>query len=323
MNASTRWQEAHSRLRQASQKAGAERILVNTWVYVSSVKIAIDMIKDLSTSEGISVMNKTVGEAMSAQIGAPVFVMELQNLLYADSNLGTSAQYIPATTTPPPAIFCQPYQAPNHSTVTHDGDDLGSVQKINVGMSFKIMCNTRAKIMGNGSNFVVCQRDGTYSSLGRWCQECEAGKIVNTDVCLACDTGKFNNGISVTCNDCPENTYANTFGQTACTACPVGTVTMNSWKGAKSMQECSCIEGSAGISADCQTCPVGKYSVRPGLSVCTQCAENRSTPAMGASSKESCLCVPGLSLNVTSCAFPLFCLRLSLAFLCASLTMSK
>jgi hypothetical protein len=36
--------------------------------------------------------------------------MELQDLLYAESNLGTTAQYIPPTTSPPPAIFCPPYQ---------------------------------------------------------------------------------------------------------------------------------------------------------------------------------------------------------------------
>jgi|LauGreDrversion2_3_1035106.scaffolds.fasta_scaffold438683_1 hypothetical protein len=31
------------------------------------------MIKDLSTSEGASIVNKTVGDAISAQIGAPSY----------------------------------------------------------------------------------------------------------------------------------------------------------------------------------------------------------------------------------------------------------
>ena len=58
-------------------------------------------------------------------------------------------------------------QAPNHSTATFDGDGFVDDQMISVGMTAKIKCNERAKIMGNGSDFVVCRRDGTYSSLGR------------------------------------------------------------------------------------------------------------------------------------------------------------
>ena len=40
----------------------------------------------------------------------------------------------------------------------------------------------------------------------------------------------------------------------------------------------------------------------------------RSTAAMGARSKDNCVCVPGLSLNATSCAFSLFCLVSFLRF---------
>ena len=58
-------------------------------------------------------------------------------------------------------------QAPNHSSVTLDGDDFEDVNMMSAGMTAKIKCNERAKIMGNGSDFVVCQGDGTYSSLGR------------------------------------------------------------------------------------------------------------------------------------------------------------
>ena len=58
-------------------------------------------------------------------------------------------------------------QAPNHSKVTLDGDDFEHVKMLSVGMTVQIKCNERAKIMGNGSDFVVCQGDGTYSSLGR------------------------------------------------------------------------------------------------------------------------------------------------------------
>ena len=154
----------------------------------------------------------------------------------------------------------------------------------------------------------------------RWCEVCEAGKIGITDACVACEPGKFNDGISRTCDNCPQDTYANSSGQTACTACPAGERTLLS--GAKAQQDCLCIEGTSGITGNCQTCPIGKYSVRPGVSSCTQCAEHRSTAAMGARSRDSCLCVPGVSLSATSCAFSLlclvsllrFCVRLSLIF---------
>jgi hypothetical protein len=41
--------------------------------YNNTVACTQEMIKDLSTSEGVSVVNKTVGDAISAQIGAPIY----------------------------------------------------------------------------------------------------------------------------------------------------------------------------------------------------------------------------------------------------------
>eukprot|EP00802_Teleaulax_amphioxeia_P003343 Tamp_03346.p1 GENE.Tamp_03346~~Tamp_03346.p1 ORF type:complete len:756 (-),score=58.55 Tamp_03346:165-2432(-) len=244
------------------------------------------MTRNLSTSESLSDMNSTIGEAMFAMIGTPVSVMELQDLYYAEGLYGTTAQYIVQTTPPPAVLSCPPYKAPNHSTVTSEQGTMFE------GMTAKITCINRAKLMGNGSDVVVCQSDGTYS-LGRWCQLCEAGKVVqDKETCVACGPGKFNDGTLGYCSMCPVDTYQEHSGQTSCTACPTGAVTSGR-PGSKALVECACATGSYGTGVDCQVCPVGKYSNRPGLFRCYECPAFRNTSEVDSKSASQCLCIHG------------------------------
>lgn len=137
----------------------------------------------------------------------------------------------------------------------------------------------------------------------RWCQLCEAGKVVqDKETCVACGPGKFNDGTLGYCSMCPVDTYQEHSGQTSCTACPTGAVTSGR-PGSKALVECACATGSYGTGVDCQVCPVGKYSDRPGLFRCYECPAFRNTSEVDSKSASQCLCIHGLCCYVSHALF--------------------
>ncbi len=102
---------------------------------------------------------------------------------------------------------------------------------------------------------------------------------------------------------CGPGTYADTPGLTACSACPLGSYTVNT--GSTSASACiPCAAGFAQVNGEgtpCQPCPPGTYMPyvpasqrNASLAVCVPCPPNTYSTAAGAASLDTCRpCPPG------------------------------
>lgn len=90
-----------------------------------------------------------------------------------------------------------------------------------------------------------------------------------------------------TCNVCTENHYCNNNTQTLCPTY------MHSPAASSSKSECQCAEGAYRLGDTCFPCPLNSYCPIGSVQSCTQHDEFLVTLAVGAKTKDDCVCPPG------------------------------
>lgn len=121
------------------------------------------------------------------------------------------------------------------------------------------------------------------------CQPCAAGKyssVAGTQLCSACDAGRFSHGGSSTCERCPVGTYTAEKGVSICMSCTEdfpelwttleqttvqGKMLWIPFTGAQSSSSCACVPGDSeaegafmDASGQCVPCPEGMVCRGPG-----------------------------------------------------------
>lgn len=119
---------------------------------------------------------------------------------------------------------------------------------------------------------------------------CQAGAEGTFDRnCTLCAVGTFRavfDGTSpAACRDCPADSFADTLGSRACTACPTHS---SAPPGSSDASDCACDPGYFGPpGGPCALCPVNNFC--PGGPVVNPCMAHGSTPE-GASAITNCSC---------------------------------
>ena len=299
-----RLEEKQSHLLQT--QAALSKISVRTVIHVKTVAIAQEMLANLSTSAGVEKqwpqLSGLMRVALRAETGANVTVTALEGVSYSSGSFDSTALIIPQTTpTPGAGVKCNSYTSPNNYTlVEYPTDTPPGVKQVNAGEVVTLKCAPSTRFVGNGTNVPLCKNDGSYSQ-GRYCLPCDVGATLRNGRCVPCELGYYYDRKLLTCKMCPLDTYMDSVGQTACTACPINTGTSKR-TGSRSVASCSCVAGYIRLGqASCQQCPMGKYSDVDGSLTCKTCAPFTNTSSVGSDRESLCLCNPGYYQRRGSC----------------------
>jgi hypothetical protein len=104
---------------------------------------------------------------------------------------------------------------------------------------------------------------------------------------------------------CPLSTFKDVIGNSTCSSCPAGMVTIT--LGATDAAACIPAAGFYADNGRILPCPSGTFKATEGLGLCTACPANSNTIVTGATSLFSCLAAAGFfnaaSGAVTPCPF--------------------
>ncbi|XP_077999677.1 uncharacterized protein LOC144452453 [Glandiceps talaboti] len=158
---------------------------------------------------------------------------------------------------------------------------------------------------------VYCPQGEFHDVTRDTCKKCSVGEYQESQgqtECIPCSVGKTTRGKGATsqsmcldkchegtfykdghCTSCPLGMYQDESGKFTCLACPTGTSTNRD--GATSFSECIevCLGAGQylGISAICESCPRGTYSIE-GETYCRQCPYQTTTSEPGSVSLDDC-----------------------------------
>jgi len=233
--------------------------------------------------------------SLLAEVGVNVTVIGMTDFAYAAGSFAAPVLFIPQSTPPPGALVkCGKYAVPNNDTfVVYPSDG-----EVSAGDTITIACTPTTRLVGNGTATPLCQNDGSYSQ-GRYCSACQTGSAVQNGGCSPCGLGSFE--VNAKCTACPPDTYMDSVGRTACTACPANTGTTRKL-GSRSRASCVCVSGYVRVGeASCAQCAVGKYSDFSGATTCKSCMPFTNTSSEGSDRASLCMCNPGYHKKDESC----------------------
>lgn len=135
-----------------------------------------------------------------------------------------------------------------------------------------IICSTPT---GSGTNLnVTVSQNGGFD-----------GNLTNAVSYQACDPGTFD--LSGTCTFCPEGTFQDLAGQSACKPCPAGSASNNTGAVACNLCAVGEFQNSQGANS-CLACPQGKFQNEPGKTECKPCSAGSYSSTNGAAACNLC-----------------------------------
>jgi hypothetical protein len=192
--------------------------------------------------------------------------------------------------------------------------------------------NGNARLGSNQLTQCTCNRgySGTIIDNTSSCTQCEEGKYKdqadgNPSVCTPCPVHSNTHGMTGAtvissclcipgytgillyqaslCQECVVNTYKDTYGPSACIACPANT-NSDGTTGNSMRSQCKCGPGWTGdlsIAATCTACPANSYKSASGNSSCVSCPSNSETMQYtGVVSLTGCKCSAGFEGSAVS-----------------------
>ncbi|EKX31555.1 hypothetical protein GUITHDRAFT_149224 [Guillardia theta CCMP2712] len=172
----------------------------------------------------------------------------------------------------------------NQFTCTPCGDNQYSTVSTSPSASNCVSCTGNSTRVAIDVASCLCNPGfaGGIHQGGLTCTQCEKGYSKAT----------FGN---VSCTICPNNTYADERGLSACKTCQPNSV---SPPGSVSPSECLCEPGYEYNSGECQICRPGTYKVGFGNSArCLKCPEDTFLQSDGGSSIDQCIRCPSNAIS--------------------------